>query len=223
MAWNFRSGRSLIQSATLLRMSTGFLDKAYGVSDAQSVEELYDAWADSYNAEITENGYATPGRCAKALARFVPDKTGPILDFGCGTGLSGLALRLAGFGIVDGLDVSADMLKGAEKTNAYRGLSRIAPGADLPFPKGTYTAIAAIGVIGAGAAPVSVFHTLMKSLPRNGKLVFSFNDHALAEWGYVGAVSEWTDVGAARLLFKEHGDHLPGINLKSTVYVIEKA
>jgi hypothetical protein len=134
-----------------------------------------------------------------------------------------VALRLAGFEVIDGLDLSPDMLAQAKATNAYRALNLIAAGAELPTPAGTYTNIAAIGVIGAGAAPISVFHVLMKALPRDGKMVFSFNDHALADPIHEGAISDWTDCGAARLLFKEYGDHLPGIGLKSNVYIIEKA
>jgi predicted TPR repeat methyltransferase len=204
-------------------MTDGYLKKTYSKSNGENVRDHYDAWAASYDAEITENGYATPGRCAAALATFAGDKSAPVLDFGCGTGLSGLALRLAGFEVIDGLDLSPDMLERAKATSAYRNLDVIAAGADLPTPSGTYTNIAAIGVIGAGAAPISVFHLLMKALPPDGKLVFSFNDHALADWEYEAAVAQWTDCGAARILFKEYGDHLPEIDLKSNVYVIEKS
>ncbi|WP_390914553.1 methyltransferase domain-containing protein [Pseudosulfitobacter sp. SM2401] len=204
-------------------MNDDFLSKSYGKSTSASVRAHYDAWATSYNDEITKNGYATPGRCASALAQFADDLAAPVLDFGCGTGLSGLALRLAGFDLIDGLDLSPDMLAQAETSGAYRTLDVIKAGANLPSPSGTYANMAAIGVIGAGAAPISVFHMLMKALPRSGKLVFSFNDHAIADASNEGAISEWTDCGAAQLLFKEYGEHLPGINLKSNVYVIEKA
>lgn len=204
-------------------MTDGYLNKSYGKSDAASIRAHYDGWASSYDQEIAENGYATPRRCADALAKFAPDATAPLLDFGCGTGLSGLALRLAGFEVIDGLDLSADMLKQAEQTSVYRALNVIDAGANLPSPAGHYTNIAAIGVIGAGAAPLSTLHMLMKALPQAGKLVFSFNDHALSDPSSEGAICEWTDCGAARLLFKEHGDHLPGIDLKSNVYIIEKS
>lgn len=203
-------------------MTEEFLSKSYGKSTAASIRDHYDAWSESYDKEITENGYATPGRCAAALAQFVDDKTEQILDFGCGTGLSGLALRLAGFKVIDGLDLSADMLKSADETGIYRNLDQIEPDANLPRPDGIYSNIAAIGVIGAGAAPISVFHVLMRALPATGKIVFSFNDHALADPTNEDAITAWVDRGAARILFKEYGDHLPGINLKSNVYVIEK-
>jgi len=200
---------------------TNFLDKAYSARDAASTRTLYDDWAASYEAEVGENGYATPARCAAALKTHVDDLTAPILDFGCGTGLSGLALRLAGFEVIDGVDLSPEMLDGARAKGVYRHLNMIE--ANETLPSGEYNAISAIGVIGAGAAPISVLHTLMRALPTGGKLVFSFNDHALEDPANEGGVAEWTDCGAARLLFKEHGAHLPGIGLNSSVYVLEKA
>lgn len=204
-------------------MTEKFLDKAYQARDAASTRTLYDDWSASYDAEVSENGYATPKRCAEALASFTQDMSAPILDFGCGTGLSGLALKLAGFEVIDGLDLSADMLAQAEAKGVYRNLAQIEAGSELSHAPGTYKAIAAIGVIGAGAAPISVFHTLMKGLEAGNRLVFSFNDHALEDPRNEAGVAEWLDCGAARLLFKEHGPHLPGIDLGSNVYVIEKA
>lgn len=204
-------------------MTNGFLDKAYGARDAASTRQLYDDWAASYEAEIGENGYATPGRCAAALRAHTKDPHQPILDFGCGTGLSGLALKLQGFTCIDGVDLSAEMLEQARAKQLYRRLDQIAADAPLPFTPGDYAAIAAIGVIGAGAAPISVLDTLMAGLASGGLLVFSFNDHALQDPANEGRLNEHLDCGAARLLLREHGDHLPGINLKANVYVVEKA
>ncbi len=203
-------------------MTKKYLDKVYGARDAASTRALYDSWSDSYDAEVASNGYATPARCAEALAAHSGDLSEPVLDFGCGTGLSGLALKLAGFETIDGLDLSAEMLGQAREKGVYRNLSQIEAGVPLAHAPGTYAAIAAIGVIGAGAAPISVFHTLMKGLAKGNKLVFSFNDHALEDPINEAGVNEWLDCGAAKLLFKEHGPHLPGIDLNSNVYVIEK-
>lgn len=204
-------------------MSKGFLDKAYGARDAAATRQLYDDWSDSYDAEVGENGYATPRRCAAALRAQLEDPSAPILDFGCGTGLSGDALAEAGFTAIDGVDLSADMLKRAREKGIYRSLRQIEADTPLPHRPGDYAAIAAIGVIGAGAAPISVFDTLMESLAPGGKLVFSFNDHALEDPENEAAVKAWLDAGRARLLSEDYGDHLPGIGLKSKVYVVEKA
>lgn len=204
-------------------MSDGFLNKAYLARDAKSTRKLYDEWADSYEAEVSEQGYATPGRCATALAGLVSDLNQPILDFGCGTGLSGLALKLAGFATIDGVDPSSEMLEEARAKNLYRDLQPIDPGAALTHTPGDYAAISAIGVIGAGAAPISVFDLVMEGLAPKGLFVFSFNDHALENPENEAKMQSYLDQGTATLLFQEYGDHLPGIGLGSKVYVIEKS
>ena len=203
-------------------MTEKFLDKVYDARDAASTRDLYDEWSASYEAEVAENGYVTPGRCAAALAAHLKDKSAPILDFGCGTGLSGLALKTEGFETIDGVDLSNDMLEKARAKGIYRNLSQIEADAPLVHAPGDYAAIAAIGVIGAGAAPISVLHALMNSLARGGLLVLSFNDHALADPSNEAGLNEWLDCGNARLLFKEHGPHLTKIDLNSCVYILEK-
>ncbi len=202
-------------------MADKFLDRAYDKATPEEARVLYDAWAQTYEAEIAENGYVTPGRVAAAMAKHVKDKTAPLLDFGCGTGLSGLALQLQGFTTIDGMDPAGDMLKIAQAKQAYRTLTQISTSDATPISQGSYPAIAAIGVI--GAAPASTFDLLMRALPKGGMLGFSLNDHALADHSYEGAMSQWLDCGAARLLFKEYGPHLPGKNIKSNVYIIEKS
>lgn len=202
-------------------MTKTFLDKMYAARGVDATREIYDAWAASYETEIAQNGYATPARCAAALAQFAQDKGAPLLDFGCGTGLSGIALTQAGFDTIDGVDLSAEMLAQAQSKGVYRTTQTVT--SDSTFAQDAYPMIAAIGVIGSGAAPVSVLHNLMRALPKAGHFVFSFNDHTLDDPSFEAAVCEWTDCGAAHLLFREHGAHLPGIDLNSTVYVVEKA
>ncbi len=114
------------------------------------------------------------------------------------------------------------MLAEARKKDIYRNLLELEVDAPLPFAPGTYEAISAIGVIGPGAAPITLFDTLMHGLQKGGKLLFSLNEKALEDRGALGMIHEWTDCGAAILLFAEEGPHLPGIDLKSTVYLIEK-
>ncbi|MEM9550200.1 MAG: methyltransferase domain-containing protein [Pseudomonadota bacterium] len=203
-------------------MAKGFLDKAYSARDADSTRKLYDDWATTYEAEVAENGYATPGRCAKALAAHLPDIAAPVLDFGCGTGLSGLALRAVGFQVIDGVDLSIDMLKQAEGKGIYRKVSQIEAGDPLSHTPGDYAAITAIGVIGAGAAPISVLDTLIAGLVSGGRLVFSFNDHALEDPANEARLLDHIDQGTITLLFREHGPHLPGIGLGSDVYVVAR-
>ncbi len=47
---------------------------------------------------------------AAALAALVGDLDAPLLDLGCGTGLSGEAFMSAGFSVIDGTDFSETMI-----------------------------------------------------------------------------------------------------------------
>ncbi|MGR3615801.1 MAG: class I SAM-dependent DNA methyltransferase [Paracoccaceae bacterium] len=203
-------------------MTEKFLDQAYGLETAEDTRALYDRWATSYDAEVSEHGYATPARVADALKQYTPTDT-PVLDFGCGTGLSGLALRSAGFSTVDGMDPSPEMIAGAKAKAAYRALIQTDVDDPAPIPMAQYKAIVCAGVLGTGAAPPEVFDTVMNALPRGGFMAFSYNDHTLADPAFTSKLSEWVDCGAGMLLFREYGDHLPGADLKSEVYIIEKA
>lgn len=194
---------------------TGHLGRAYEVAAPEETRALYGRWAATYDREVAENGYAAPARCAEALARHAP-LVEPVLDIGCGTGLSGVALRARGFGAIDGADPSPEMLAKAERTGAYRALRRADP--DDPFMPGAYRIIAAVGVIGVGAAPVTLFDAAWEALPEGGLLCLTLNDHALARPEFPDRI----DARRAHVLFEEYGPHLPGIDLRSRVYVLRK-
>lgn len=201
-------------------MSDLYFDKVYQARSKDETRELYDAWAATYEQSVQGEGYATPRRCAEALHTTLGDAQASVLDFGCGTGLSGIALRLAGFTVIDGIDLSPGMLDRAREKEVYRTLTAIGP--DDPVPAG-YAAVAAIGVIGAGAAPLEALDRIFAALDPGAQCVFSFNDHTLEDPTFEALVDRRIAEGQLRQLFREHGDHLPGMNMNSTVYVVEKA
>lgn len=205
-------------------MDKKFLDEAYhvDVDNRDELQALYNKWAKSYDAEVGENGYATPGRLAKSLADHTDDLTVPVLDFGCGTGLSGLALKLAGFKTIDGMDPNPEMLAIAKPKGLYRALTQIDVADPEPITKGAYGTIAAIGVIGTGAAPPETFDLLMNALEPGGIMSFSFNDHAMADVAYTSRLDAWLSTEKARLIFNDYGPHLPKRNVNSTIYILEK-
>jgi predicted TPR repeat methyltransferase len=203
-------------------MTENFLDKVYGLRDPNAVRTLYDDWAATYDEEISENGYATPARCAAALATFLPDPATPILDFGCGTGLSGLALRALGFSAIDGTDLSAGMLETARARGVYRSLTRNEPNAPLDTLANRYHAIAAVGVISPGAGPPDLIDALVSLLPAGGFLAFSLNDHALEDPAYESRVAALAGSGTVRSRFRDYGEHLPARGIGSLVCVLEK-
>lgn len=203
-------------------MADTYLDKIYAARTPEETRDVYDAWSKSYEDEVGKNGYATPGRVAEALFHLCPEPQAPILDFGCGTGLSGLALTLSGFQVIDGMDLSQDMLEQARAKGLYRSLTQVSADSPPPIAPGKYKILTALGVIGAGAAPLALFDTLAHTLTPGDLFAFSFNDHTLDDPAYEARVNDYVDCGTMRLAFRDHGPHLPGIGMKSTIYILEK-
>ncbi len=202
-------------------MTTTYLDKIYS-ADSADLRPFYAQWAQSYDQEVGENGYVTPLRIAEALARHVKDLSIPILDYGCGTGVSGQAFQKAGFLTIDGVDISAEMLEVAAQKKIYRRLEVFAPESGPNVKLGAYQIIAAVGVIGAGAAPLAVLTKIMALLAPKGLFVFSFNDHTLEDPANDGLVEDYVHQGQAVLHLKEYGDHLPKQKINSNIYILEK-
>ena len=204
-------------------MTRKFLEEAYALDGVEGAKALYEGWAASYDAEIQENGYVTPRRCAEALAGLTDDLSAPVLDLGCGTGLSGLALRAAGFTTVDGLDISPAMLAlSRARDGVYRSLGQVNPDQAIPAQGGDYAHVVAAGVISPDHAPAGTINEILDLLPSGGCLVFSLNDHALEDPSFPAKLAEVVEQGRASLEFKEYGDHLPGIGLSAWVYGLRK-
>ncbi len=187
----------------------------------EETQKLYADWADSYEADVAAWGYATPSRVAAALKAHLPSGDVPILDFGCGTGLSGKALAEAGFQIIDGTDVSPEMIARVNDEEIYRQ-TWLGQVGKLDVQPGDYTAIAATGVISLGAAQPDTLGLVLSKLDRGGLLAMSYNDATLLEPDFMQALCDVQLAGTARLIWAEYGDHLPAKEINSTVYIIEK-
>ena len=203
-------------------MADVFLKKSYKLETADHTRDFYRDWAASYDAEITENGYQTPRRCAQALARHCDDKNAVILDIGCGTGLSGMAFREQGFTTLHGNDLSQEMIDIALSRQIYDEVSLIDLNNALDFAQGRYDVIAAVGVISVGHAPASTIAEMFDKLQSGGIFVYSINDASIAEGSFITATQALLARDDAELCEAHYGAHLPKIDMKSTVYVIRR-
>lgn len=184
--------------------------------------QIYADWAETYDRDVAEWGYATPGRIAMALrlAGANPDK--PVLDFGCGTGLSGLALKSAGFTQIDGTDISPEMLENARARGIYQHLWESAPGDMGHVKRGQYPIIVATGVISLGAAPPETLDMLIDVVPSGGLLAFSYNEATLADRAYTDRLDAAVLAPDIEMAFEQEGPHLPAKNMISAVYVLRR-
>ena len=206
-------------------MNETYLDKIYTVTDQDGQRDAYDDWADSYDEDLDANSYKTPGRIADALKRCLPEGATPrILDWACGTGLSGEALKAAGFSKLDGCDISEGMLKHAGEKGLYDKLFTTPLGVPDPDLFKDYDVVAAVGAVSVGAAPAECLPAILDGLPSGGRLAVSFNALTLKNTTYMDMLDKAVARPEITLEFSEDGPHLEAEHVsKSRVMVLAKA
>ena len=153
-----------------------------GSTSSTDVEKSYDGWAPTYNKTLAEWGYHAPEEAAKMLRSSIA-KNSVILDAGCGTGLTGIALRGAGFrGPIDGLDISTESLETAKKSGVYRILRQVDfQNVLLEFADGSYDALTCIGVLTYVPETEGILREFARVVRKGGTLIFTQRDDLFHE------------------------------------------
>ncbi len=157
------------------------LDAAYDLKGPEDNKRLYKAWADSYDADFVDaSGY----RLARVVARtFVQaGGKGPVLDVGCGTGqvVRNLPLGM----VVDGLDLSAEMLEHARRMGRYRNLIEADVTQPLPLRPHNYEGWVSAGTFTHGHVGPQAVARLVSMLRPGGLAVFSGNANYFQTAGF---------------------------------------
>ncbi|WP_420638719.1 class I SAM-dependent DNA methyltransferase [Candidatus Poriferisocius sp.] len=125
---------------------------AYAVDGPEANRKLYASWAATYESGfIADSGYVYHRHVAEVFCDGLADATRPVLDVGCGTGLVGVELARLGVAVVDGIDISAEMLAQARAKHVdgrptYRRLIEADLTAGVEVADRTYA-----GIVSAGA------------------------------------------------------------------------
>ncbi|QIA21144.1 class I SAM-dependent methyltransferase [Mesorhizobium sp. AA22] len=166
------------------------LDSVYTADTPKALAEAYAAWAATYDSETASLGYLLPFLIAAWVARHVPSGEGPLLDAGCGTGLSGPSLKALGYRDIAGLDLSEDMLKIAGSRQAYSELKQATLGGPLPWPDGYFRAFFSTGVFTISHAPASGLYELVRITKKGGHAIFSVRDQVFESGGFRDVFAE---------------------------------
>lgn len=163
-----------------LAEQAGFLLAALGAAPlparapASYVRELFDAFAPRFDAELEGAlGYRTPALLAAMIEDLPQDPPlGRVLDLGCGTGLSGLALKPFATRL-EGLDLSPRMLAEARARNLYAALHEADLLDFLPKHPARYDLIAAADVLNYLGELTPAFAAIATALKPGGTALFS--------------------------------------------------
>lgn len=171
------------------RKSEG-LSKVYASKSDAELTSAYATWSTDYDRENLSSGYCLPFMITAWIARYVRPGSGPLLDAGCGTGLSGPYLKALGYAELEGLDFSDEMLALAEKRNAYDRLERATLGEELPWPDGHFAAVLSTGVFTEGHAPARSLFELCRITKPGGHVIFTVRDTVFEKDGFADVFAE---------------------------------
>ena len=183
-----------------------------GSTSAADVAKNYDDWASTYNDDLVDWDYRSPAAAARLLQAMVSSDA-TILDAGCGTGLTGSALKAADFtGPIDGTDISQASLDEAGAQGVYRNL-RQADMQKLPldFADDVYDGLICIGVLTYVPDSGGVLREFARMVRPGGAVVISQRSDLFQERAFAKTIKGLTKAGIyADATITEPRPYLPG-------------
>ena len=161
-----------------------WLDEVYHAKDRGGLNEIYDRWAATYDADLLLTGYLHFPVIIGLTCRHVIRRDAAILDAGVGTGTVGSLLNLLGFNNLTGLDMSDGMLAKARERQCYADLRKGILGEPLDFVDRSFDAILSTGTFTFGHAPASAFDELVRILEKDGVIMFTVATTVWDEQGF---------------------------------------
>lgn len=203
---------------------SGHFEAAYSLETNDETRRHYKSWAETYDHEVSEvNGYAQPQRVAEMTLKLQSDTSSRILDAGCGSGLSGLALHHSGYTNVDGCDFSPEMLAKSREKGCYTELFEANLNETLTdCADSSYDIVTCVGVFSFGHVFPDACDELLRVLRAGGFLIIAVNEPYWDKGDLAEKLSRLETTGIIRILEKQFGDHLPGHQVNGWVIAVVK-
>ncbi len=183
--------------------------------DVDKLTSFYADWASYYDSDVAEHGYGLPAMMLAAVnaaaghdeaaGRYL-DRSVPVLDAGCGTGLVGVVMHDAGYHDLHGIDLSHEMVERARERDIYRSLEG---GIDLSRPVPDHLVRSAQivlvgGVFTVGHIPPEALSVVAALPSTGGLLVVSTRQSYQESTDFVAVQQAMVEAGDLQLLA-----HLP--------------
>ena len=178
------------------------VESAYAIETPDDSRRLYARWADSYDQDFIEKtGYVYHENVAGAFLDAGGSAGGAVLDVGCGTGVLGQALGDVGERLVDGIDISPEMIAVARQKKTVFGdrVYRSVFEADLTQPltisDDTYMGIVSAGTFTHGHLPPDSIRELVRVAAPTAVCAIGINAEHYVEHGFDALFAELANAG----------------------------
>ncbi len=177
----------------------GLLAAAYGLDGPDANRDLYARWANTYDSGFaTDSRYHYPEQVADIFAAGGLEGIGPaeaVVDIGCGTGLGGQAVRVHRALIIDGLDISPEMLQQAASkmdngSPVYRTLIEADLTRRVPVDDGTYAGAVSVGTFTHGHVGPGALIEVIRIVRAGGRAAIGINAAHFVAAGFGAALDQ---------------------------------
>jgi len=178
------------------------IDDAYAVETPADNVRLYGDWAETYDADfVASEGFVYHLRVAEIMLQQQSLIDGAVLDVGCGTGNVGVVLRNGGIDVVDGIDISPEMLAecGKKKTKGetpvYRNLLQADLTQTLDIADKQYSGLVSAGTFTHGHLGPGTLDELWRIAASGALCVLGINSKHYKSMGFGEKLSAAVDNG----------------------------
>lgn len=166
------------------------LERAYALDSDEKSRALYRDWAETYDETMLKGlNYLSPGKVADLLAAHLPNRQAAVLDIGCGTGLAAQGLADHGFRVIDGLDVSPEMMQVAARRGIFRNFITADLNQPLAIADATYDGASCSGTFTHGHVDARCLDEVFRILKPGAPFAFTVKLEVWQPLGFEGKLA----------------------------------
>jgi predicted TPR repeat methyltransferase len=172
------------------------LENSYRLKTPEDNVAYYRGFAPTYDTEFAAGlGWDYPKAVAAAYRREAGPADVPVADIGCGTGFIAAELGAPAL-VVDGIDISPDMLAVAQTKQLYRTLHEVDLTGPLDAIASGYGAVLSAGTFTHGHLGPQALQGLLAIARPGGLFIIGVNQVHFEQQGFAAVLGAMTASGA---------------------------